>query len=27
LLEMAGFAGARRPHAPGGRTPTPAAFR
>src|SRR5260370_28862814 len=24
---LAGFAGARRPHAPGGRTPIPAAFR
>ena len=24
---LAGFAGGRRPHAPGGRTPIPAAFR
>jgi hypothetical protein len=24
---LAGFAGARRPHAPGGRTPIPAACR
>jgi len=27
VTSLAGFAGARRPHAPGGRTPTPAAFR
>jgi len=26
-VSLAGFAGARRPHAPGGRTPIPAAFR
>jgi hypothetical protein len=27
VTSLAGFAGARRPHAPGGRTPIPAAFR
>ena len=27
VTSLAGFAGARRPHPPGGRTPTPAAFR
>src|SRR5260370_558509 len=27
VTPLAGFAGARRPHAPGGRTPIPAAFR
>jgi hypothetical protein len=26
-VSLAAFAGARRPHAPGGRTPIPAAFR
>ena len=26
-FSLAGFAGGRRPHAPGGRTPIPAAFR
>src|SRR6266478_6295307 len=26
-FSLAGFAGDRRPHAPGGRTPIPAAFR
>jgi hypothetical protein len=26
-LALAGFAGGHRPHAPGGRTPIPAAFR
>ncbi len=26
-VSLAGFAGARRPQAPGGRTPIPAAFR
>src|ERR1700687_4702862 len=27
VTSLAGFAGPPRPHAPGGRTPTPAAFR
>jgi len=27
VTSLAGFAGARRPHALGGRTPIPAAFR
>ena len=27
VTSLAGFAGGRRPHAPGGRTPIPAAFR
>ena len=27
VTSLAGFAGARRPHAPGGRTAIPAAFR